>query len=93
MNPARKLEGLTFGRLRVLGRAPSSRQGAAMWHCECACGKRTIVRGGNLTMRKTESCGCYRVDVQASSRVQPSTSDQLQDQLHEDRSQVLKEKS
>jgi hypothetical protein len=90
MNPPRKLIGLTFGRLKVLEQAPSNKYGQSMWHCECSCGKKTVVRGGNLTMRKINSCGCIR--RKASSRVRPSTSDQLQDQLHEDRSQVLKEK-
>ena len=31
-----------------------------MWKCKCDCGNEKIVRGSDLTTRKTSSCGCYR---------------------------------
>lgn len=46
-----------FGRLTVINRA-KDRGKQTCWLCECDCGKRTIVRSGNLKNGHTNSCGC-----------------------------------
>ena len=56
------LTGCSFGRLTVLERAESSKQGQAQWRCKCSCGKEIITLGSNLRRGKTSSCGCYRDD-------------------------------
>lgn len=45
-------------RLFVIGRAGSAGNRDATWHCECDCGRRSIVRGYDLRRGATRSCGC-----------------------------------
>lgn len=45
--------GMKFGRLTALEHV-----GAGVWLCECECGKRTRVLGGNLGRGNSKSCGC-----------------------------------
>jgi hypothetical protein len=52
--------GQTFGRLTVVGRAPSSASGHARWHCRCRCGNTTTVFGHNLRRGLIQSCGCLQ---------------------------------
>lgn len=52
------LTGRRFGRLTVIGRAGSDKQGQAMWLCRCDCGTEKVVRGANLRHGRTRSCGC-----------------------------------
>ena len=60
---AKDLTNLSFGRWKVLGRAPavnkSSRQ--SYWWCQCSCNNNTIqiVRADQLTRGISTSCGCY----------------------------------
>ena len=60
---AKNLTNLSFGRWKVLGRAPavnkSSRQ--SYWWCQCSCNNNTIqiVRADQLTRGISTSCGCY----------------------------------
>lgn len=56
------LTGEVFGRLKVLGFDHISNDGASYWLCECSCKNRTrlVVRGYNLKVGKTLSCGCLR---------------------------------
>lgn len=56
----RDLTGLRFGRVIVVGRAASTKAGAAQWQCLCDCGNLAIARGTNLTSGHTTSCGCGR---------------------------------
>ena len=57
------LTGQRFGRLTVIGRAPSDKGCTnAKWRCRCDCGKETIVRGVTLRRGESKSCGCYRAD-------------------------------
>jgi len=53
----------TFGRLKVLYRAPNYR-GHVAYQCECSCGNFPVVRASSLlskeTGRATRSCGCLR---------------------------------
>jgi hypothetical protein len=54
--------GLKFGRLTVVARAPSTKNGAGRWVCGCDCDAkaRKIVRGDSLRSGSTQSCGCLR---------------------------------
>jgi hypothetical protein len=58
--------GNTYGRLRVLSRAPSHR-GKVMWRCLCECGSEAIIQGMRLRVGKTRSCGCFQREA-ASAR-------------------------
>lgn len=52
--------GNTYGYLTVIERAPSSKDGRAMWKCKCRCGNEVIVLGKHLRSGNTKSCGCYQ---------------------------------
>lgn len=52
------LTGRSFGRWKVLQKAP--RTYASMWMCRCACGVEKAVSAPNLTSGRSTSCGCYR---------------------------------
>jgi hypothetical protein len=55
------LMGRVFGRLTVTGRAES--QGTkARWHCQCECGRSSVVLSGSLVSGKSLSCGCLRLE-------------------------------
>ena len=54
--------GLRYGRLVVLERAENNAWGAAQWSCLCDCGGISVVRGNDLKLGKTTSCGCYNRD-------------------------------
>ena len=65
------LKGKTFGRLKVLERAGTYRQGwksVPLWRCLCKCGKVKICRGDQLRQHKIRSCGCLRNEM-ASERL------------------------
>ena len=46
-----------FGRLTVVGKA-IKRKRRQRFRCLCDCGRRKVVRKGNLTNGSTKSCGC-----------------------------------
>jgi len=53
------LIGKTFGRLLVLNRVQSDKNGCSMFNCLCVCGKQKTIKGTSLTkIDGTESCGC-----------------------------------
>lgn len=56
---AKELSGKIFGKLTVIKRV-GTKQGYALWLCQCVCGNKTEVTTGNL--RKTRSCGCSTVN-------------------------------
>jgi hypothetical protein len=62
------LTGQTFGRLRVIERAPDhvspSGNKTVMWFCECSCPNHTRVKvnGSDLRRGRTRSCGCWKTD-------------------------------
>lgn len=64
--------GMKFGRWTVLGVAPnhitSGGYSVAMWDCVCECGTRRAVRGNDLRLGKSVSCGCYLVDNPVSRK-------------------------
>ena len=53
------MTGQRWGRLVVLEEVDSV-NGMTRWLCQCDCGEKTIVYGGNLRRGYTQSCGCYR---------------------------------
>lgn len=58
MSKVLDLKGMTFGRLTVLEKAPST-GGQAEWICKCICGNITKVKGQHLRSGAIKSCGCY----------------------------------
>lgn len=55
----------TFGRLRVLHRAKTSRTGKVRWACVCDCGGEIIATTSNLRGGLSTSCGCARSETLA----------------------------
>ena len=57
-----KLEGRTFGKLKVLKRVGTQTQRngeqKSLWLCKCECGTLVEVIGKNLLNGNTQSCGC-----------------------------------
>lgn len=51
--------GKKYGLLTVIERA-NSKNGETKWICQCDCGRKTVVRGRNLTSGAIKSCGCLR---------------------------------
>lgn len=52
------LTGQKFGKLLVLERCGSDKNGNAMWKCRCDCGNITVKAGMYLRNGDTKSCGC-----------------------------------
>lgn len=52
------LSGNRYGRLVVLKRYDTTKNGGVRWLCKCDCGKETVVRGCHLKDGHTQSCGC-----------------------------------
>jgi len=59
MSSALKLEGMTFGKWRVIKR-DTSKKGRSYWLCECECGTKRSVVGKTLVSGKSACCGCTR---------------------------------
>ena len=57
------LTGHVFSRLKVLRRGPNLHK-EIRWLCECECGTRLLVQRSALRSGNTQSCGCYKADVQ-----------------------------
>lgn len=56
------LVGRHFGRLKVIERAGSDKNGASLWRCLCTCGNEKVVKRGHLKSGKVKSCGCLLVE-------------------------------
>lgn len=53
--------GTRYGELVVLEYSGKTKYGSATWKCRCDCGNESVVRGDNLRLGHTISCGClYR---------------------------------
>lgn len=59
--------GDTFGRLLVIDRAGSDKNGNAKWKCVCECGEVTVVYGQSLRSGATTSCGCFNREAKPSA--------------------------
>jgi hypothetical protein len=63
MNPKlMKLAGKRFGRWTVL-QLSGVRNGRSYWRCECRCGVRKVIAGGNLKYGVSKSCGCLKSEI------------------------------
>ena len=47
-----------FGKLTVLKREGSDKEGKALWLCKCDCGNEALITGKRLRKGTTKSCGC-----------------------------------
>lgn len=56
------LTGQRFGRLTVIKRDGTNKNGSATWLCKCDCGTEKVVCGRELVKGDTKSCGCSRHD-------------------------------
>src|SRR5208337_749420 len=59
-----------FGRLWVISRAKSEKQGGsshATWQCKCECGQIVVVAARSLRSGATQSCGCLHSEMMSSS--------------------------
>jgi hypothetical protein len=50
------LTGREFNSWKVLERVGNDKHGKSAWLCECKCGRKRIVSGGNLTSGKSKCC-------------------------------------
>ena len=53
------LTGKKYGRLYVVKRVGTSKDGQKTYLCRCDCGNEKVVKSGNLKSGKTKSCGCF----------------------------------
>lgn len=58
-NRSKDLTGQTFNSLSVIKRV-GSKNGKALWLCQCDCGEKTEVITSNLTKGRIKTCGCSR---------------------------------
>lgn len=54
----RDITNCKFGRLTALYPSGRTKEGQAIWHCKCECGKETDVDTHSLVRKHTKSCGC-----------------------------------
>ena len=64
MGKLKDLTGQRFGRLVVKSFAgykkTNNGRNKAIWTCDCDCGNKKDIAGGDLTSGRTKSCGCYQ---------------------------------
>lgn len=60
--PRIKLEGKTFGRLKVVEFSHFGKFKHAHYNCLCSCGIKVVARGSHLVEGGTVSCGCFLKD-------------------------------
>lgn len=58
ISEVKDLTGLQFGRLTVIRRAGSTKEGKATWLCLCECGVESVKVGKQLRNGHCRSCGC-----------------------------------
>jgi hypothetical protein len=64
------LTGQRFGRLTVVKRQGTSKDGQKTYLCRCDCGTERVVKSGNLRSGKTKSCGCLSRERTAKRNVE-----------------------
>lgn len=52
-----------FGRLTVKKFIKQNKWKDSLWLCQCGCGNKKIICGGNLRSGHTKSCGCLRKEL------------------------------
>lgn len=63
MSKVNDLTGKKIGKLIVIKRCGSNKNGRALWLCKCDCGNTKIVCGNSLLTKLTISCGCYNKEL------------------------------
>lgn len=63
---AANITGARFGRLAVISRAGTAKNGAAVWRCVCDCGGSVETQAVSLRAGRTQSCGCLLAEFRAS---------------------------
>ena len=58
MSKVKDLTGQTFGRLKVLERAGSNKDGRALWLCKCDCGNETVAFA---TIKRSRGTPCQNL--------------------------------
>jgi hypothetical protein len=58
--------GEKVGRLTVKSFHGTHNKKISLWNCICTCGKEVVVRGYNLKITHTQSCGCFHNEVTGS---------------------------
>ena len=67
--PIQNLMGQRFGRLVVIdGPIRKESNQRIYWECLCDCGNTRIIRANHLRSGQTQSCGCYRTEVNSKKR-------------------------
>ena len=64
----KNLNGLTFGRLRVIKLVPGEEH-RTNWLCQCSCGQEVIIPSLRLLNGHTKSCGCLLEELRAKRRL------------------------
>lgn len=54
--------GETYGRLTVVARVGTAKNGASRWLCVCSCGNTTVTTPAQLTSGSKRSCGCLYLE-------------------------------
>lgn len=67
------LTGQRFGRLTVLERCGTSKDGQKVYLCVCDCGKRKEVKSGNLRSGNVKSCGCLASELISKRNTEKNT--------------------
>ena len=57
---AKMITGQRYGRLVVIERAGSDREGKSLWRFKCDCGNETTITAKSAKSGNTTSCGCRR---------------------------------
>lgn len=60
--------GQRFGRLLVIDRLESDKNGNSRWLCACDCGKESTPLGQSLRSGATASCGCLALETPPASK-------------------------
>lgn len=59
--------GKRFGRLEVLARAGSDKNGNAKWLCRCDCGVEKPIYSQSIRSGATQSCGCMNKEINSAN--------------------------
>lgn len=57
-----------FGKLKVVEYSGKNKRRESLWLCLCECGNKKIIKGYNLKIGKTKSCGCIKTGSDPKNR-------------------------
>jgi hypothetical protein len=64
------LSGKTFGRLYVIGIGERrGKKKEIYWNCKCECGNELMVRGRDIRIGHTQSCGCLHKEIVSENKI------------------------